>query len=121
MPCEPESARRARLLIASALSVWAIEELVDAATLVVGELLTNTLRHTRCRTARVTVHRLTGDRVRIGVSDTGQGLPVMDRPGEGAESGRGLLLLDALCDRWGYDRYRAWKVVWAELRLGPAE
>lgn len=118
MPCEPESARRARLLITSALTVWVIEELMDAATLVVDELLVNTIEHTRCRTTRVTVRRLAEDRVRIGVSDTCQGPPVMKSRGKDAENGRGLLLVDALCDRWGYDRHRAWKVVWAELRLG---
>ncbi|GHA08231.1 MULTISPECIES: ATP-binding protein [Streptomyces] len=117
MPCEPESARRARLLIASALSAWAIEELVDAATLVVDELLTNTIEHTRCRASRITIRRLTEDRVRIGVSDTCRDLPDMRQPGSGAESGRGLVLVDALCDRWGYDQHRTWKVVWAELRL----
>ncbi|MGW8696276.1 ATP-binding protein [Streptomyces eurythermus] len=117
LPCKPESARRARSLVTSALSVWAMEELVDAATLVVVELLANTIEHTRCRTTRVTVRRLAEDRVRIGVSDTCQGPPVMKSPGRDAENGRGLVLVDALAERWGCDRHRAWKVVWAELRL----
>lgn len=43
------------------------------------------------------------------------------RPVDGeAESGRGLLLVDALADRWGVTRgLPPRKTVWAELDLGP--
>lgn len=120
MPCKPESARRARLLVTAALSTWGIEELVDAAKLVVDELLTNAIDHTRCRTARIAIRRIADDRVRISVADTSRDVPDMSNPRQDSEDGRGLVLVDALSDQWGYDRHRTWKVVWAELRTGAS-
>jgi len=34
-----------------------------------------------------------------------------------AEEGRGLFLVDAVSDRWGYDRHRCGKTAWAELEV----
>ena len=116
VPCEPGSARRARTLVAAALSTWGMADLADAGTLIVTELLSNAIDHTSSRTARVVVHRTGEDRVRIGVADTGRGIPDARRPPETAEEGRGLLLIQALSDHWGYDRTPAGKLVWAELR-----
>lgn len=117
LPCEPESASRARLLVSAALRAWGIEELVEDATLIVSELLANTIDHTNCRTARVLVQCRPSGVVRIGVADKSPGLPEMCTPGAEAAEGRGLLLVDALSWRWGYDRHHGGKVVWAELRV----
>ncbi|WP_436775265.1 SpoIIE family protein phosphatase [Yinghuangia sp. YIM S09857] len=45
LPWSPESAGRARELTSSVLKSWGLEELADAATLVVSELVGNTVRH----------------------------------------------------------------------------
>ena len=37
VPCEPESARRARLLVSAALDTWGIGELVEVGTLIISE------------------------------------------------------------------------------------
>ncbi|WP_435844381.1 ATP-binding protein [Streptomyces griseoflavus] len=52
----------------------------------------------------------------------GERLPDRQPPSPDAESGRGLLLVDALADRWGVpeDRFPR-KTVRAELRLGQPE
>ncbi|WP_189949184.1 ATP-binding protein [Streptomyces alanosinicus] len=121
MPCEPESVRRARLLTITVLSSWGIDELVDAATLVVDELLTNVIDHTDCHNARVILRRIADDRVRIGVADRFRGVPNRSSPSEDSEGGRGLILVEALADRWGYDRHPAWKVVWAELHVKASQ
>lgn len=121
MPCEPRSVARARLLIGVALAAWHLTELTQAGTMVVSELMTNAINHSRSHTARVTIHRLTADGVRIGVTDTSPDAPVMRRSAEGAEAGRGLLLVDALSNRWGYEvrerGTRSRKLVWAEVVL----
>ncbi|GGS79416.1 ATP-binding protein [Streptomyces cinerochromogenes] len=116
MPCEPQSAKRARSLVATALSTWGIGDLLDAGTLIVDELVTNAIDHTRSRTVRVVIRRVTRDRVRIGVADTSREVPGAGMPDEDCEGGRGLVLVDALSDRWGYDLHPTWKLVWAELR-----
>jgi anti-sigma regulatory factor (Ser/Thr protein kinase) len=99
MPCEPEFVRRARLLATAALTDWDINELVDAATLVIDELLTNAIDHTHCRTARIIIRRVADNRVRIGVADTSRDVPNVSNPREDSENGRGLVLVDALSDR----------------------
>ncbi|CAL9431432.1 hypothetical protein SUDANB70_02074 [Streptomyces sp. enrichment culture] len=48
--------------------------------------------------------------------------PVLREPVVGAESGRGLLLVEALADRWGVGEGRfPRKVVRAEIDLAPPE
>ncbi|MFF3692063.1 ATP-binding protein [Streptomyces sp. NPDC002221] len=119
-PCEPESARRARLLVSAALNAWGADELVDAGTCIVSELVANAVAHTPCRLVRVTIDRASNGVVRIGVADKYRATPELGRPGDGQEDGRGLLLVDAMSWRWGYDRKPWGKVVWAELREGGA-
>ncbi|MEU6375497.1 ATP-binding protein [Streptomyces sp. NPDC046909] len=117
--CEPASARRARLLVSAAVNAWGMSEMSEAGVQIVAELVNNAVEHTRCRTVRVLVTRTTECRVRIAVADTCRDTPAMDRPDGEAEGGRGLLLVDALSSRWGYDRNPWGKVVWAELEVPP--
>ncbi|MQS01385.1 ATP-binding protein [Streptomyces sp. OF1] len=117
MPCEPESARRARLLISAALNTWGIGDLVDTATLVVSELVGNSVQHTPCRLLRVTVSRPAPHCVKIAVTDQSRTVPDMTSPADEAEEGRGLFLVDVLSVRWGYDRHGWGKTVWAELEV----
>ncbi|WP_409472285.1 ATP-binding protein [Streptomyces sp. HC307] len=69
---------------------------------------------------RVLIRCRPGGVVRIGVADKSPDLPQVGNPGCDAAGGRGLMLVDALSLRWGYDRHRWGKVVWAELRA-PSE
>ncbi|KUM95112.1 serine/threonine protein phosphatase [Streptomyces cellostaticus] len=117
VPCEPESACRARLLVSAALSTWGIGELAEAGTLVVSELITNAVNHTRCRVVRVVIRRETAEVVRIGVADKCRATPEPADPDNDSEDGRGLLLVESLSWRWGYDLHRWGKLVWAELRV----
>ncbi|MEU0698520.1 ATP-binding protein [Streptomyces niveus] len=120
MPCEPESARRARLLVSATLNTWGIGELVDVGVQVVAELVNNAIDHTRCRVVRVLVTRPAEGVVRIGVADNCKEAPEMGVLDDNSEEGRGLFLVDAPSWRWGYDRKRWGKVVWAELEA-PAK
>jgi two-component sensor histidine kinase len=84
---------------------------VDAATLVVSELVTNAVRHAGTPVSvRV---RLLGSRVRLEVGD---GDPRLPQPATGTgESGRGLRLVTAVARAWGARPTSHGKVVWAEL------
>jgi anti-sigma regulatory factor (Ser/Thr protein kinase) len=97
-----------------------------AVTLVVGELAANAVQHGRVP-GREFGFRLALDRaaglLRVEVADaaSAKGLPtaVPSSYPEG-ESGRGLLLVDALAVRWGSaPRHPVGKTVWAELVLDP--
>lgn len=116
LPCEAESASRARLLVGAALNTWQLSHLIDDGQLIVSELVANAVQHSRCHRVRVSVERPTGARVRVAVSDKSRSQPAVATPGVDEEAGRGLLLVGSLADDWGVD-HRGWgKVVWAELR-----
>ncbi|MFJ4470810.1 ATP-binding protein [Streptomyces sp. NPDC089424] len=112
------SARHMRRIVRSLLTEWGLTELSDVVELGVTELVANVVRHVRDRRCVLLVLRLrTG--VRVEVTDTSPQVPRM-RAGSSldAEGGRGLVLLDALVDKWGVDRGPLeGKTVWFEC--GP--
>ncbi|MFE0202532.1 ATP-binding protein [Streptomyces sp. NPDC058985] len=126
-PCEPATAEIGRQLVRDALGVWRLDSLADVAALIMSELIANAVRHTSCHSIRLIIGRPSAIRVRVGVVDRAPlRLPVLGQAGEDDEAGRGLLLIDGIADRWGYDLHgpdkRPWgKEVWAELLIGADE
>ncbi|MGX4690017.1 ATP-binding protein [Streptomyces sp. JNUCC 63] len=118
----PRGARLARLLAADQLRKWELP--VEAASHVVAELAANAATHGRLpgRSFRLTLY-VVGSTLRIEVTDTrGDRRPKLQEPDTDAESGRGLLLVDALADRWGVTEGRFQrKTIWAELCLPQPE
>lgn len=116
-------ARLARLLAAGELRAWGVSpSVIDRAEHIVAELAANAALHGRVpgRSFRLALALdVTAGTLRIAVSDArGDRLPApasTARPEE-AESGRGLLLVTALADRWDTAPYPpSGKTVWAEL------
>ena len=116
----PRGARLARLLAAEQLRSWGLP--VDPARQVVAELAANAVTHGRVpgRDFRLTMYVI-ADTLRIEVTDTcGDRPPCPQPPSTDAESGRGLVLVEALADRWGWGPgLRPRKTVWAECVLAP--
>ena len=104
----------ARLHTTAVLWEWGMESLVQAAELAVSELVTNAVRaSTQAHGARppgaptglpVVELRLAGDRQRllVEVSDHDPGPPVPKAVDPERDGGRGLLLVEAVSERWGY-------------------
>lgn len=129
MPTAPSCARsHARNVV----NEWGLGAIAETIELVVSELATNALLASTYPDGRPkyevgvglpSIHmRLSSDRVRllIEVWDANPRLPTPKNAGPDEESGRGLMLVDALCERW--DCYAeqdgsSGKVVWAEMRL----
>lgn len=112
--------RAARAFVAETLTAWDVPgQEVEAAKLVVSELVTNAVLHAPESPTISLDLRLTDDAVRVLVTDGGLGEPerrVHPDPGT-SEVGRGIRLVDALTDRWGTDTHgRDGKTVWCELR-----
>ncbi|MDV9191769.1 ATP-binding protein [Streptomyces sp. SR27] len=128
----PRGARLARRLVAVRLDEWGVPYGTGAhetVVLVAAELATNAVRHGHVpgRDFRISLRVTEGTApvARIEVSDT-RAERVPPRPGtlpgpgpELTDGGRGLLLVDALADRWGWcPRAGApGKTVWAECAL----
>ncbi|MFE9724380.1 ATP-binding protein [Streptomyces sp. NPDC005794] len=124
----PRGARLARRLAVLHLDRWGIPlggELSDTAALVVAELAANAVTHGRVpgRDFELVLTRAPGAVLRIEVSDMrGERKPPapgeLGDPGAAEDSGRGLLLVEALADRWSvHDRVPVGKTVRAEFDL----
>lgn len=112
---EPDAGRAARRFARGCLRGTPLEHRSDDAELIVSELVTNAALHAGPPiTVRVTV----GDEVRLAVEDSSSTPPVRPLHGPEVMTGRGLLLVGSLSDRWGVDGRADGKVVWADL--GPS-
>jgi integral membrane sensor domain MASE1/anti-sigma regulatory factor (Ser/Thr protein kinase) len=91
-------------------------------SLLVSELVTNSVRHARLRPRDlIRLQVETSNRViRVEVSDPGEGfggnVPEPEARGPG---GWGLFLTERLADRWGVDREEGLTTVWLEVDLDP--
>ena len=112
----PEVARR---LVRDALAPCP-PQLVESASLVISELVTNAVLHARTEIG-VVVELLADGGVRLEVSDDSSVLPRRRHYSEGSSTGRGLILVEALTAEWGVDPKAdsEGKTVWAEL--GPMD
>lgn len=118
LPYHPSSVRRARHLLAEDLRRTGVREsVVDDAGLVVSELLTNGLVHGSPNADRtiavswcVRPECLWLSVVDGGSVDELKAVQLNDH----ALSGRGLAIVDHVCDRWGFERSNGTRVT-AEL------
>ncbi|WP_406196172.1 ATP-binding protein [Kitasatospora sp. NBC_01560] len=105
----------ARRLVTAVVRDWAValsDGAIQDVELCASELIANALVHTgeRCT---VTVRRRAG-RLRVEVADRCPDLPERERDAE-STGGRGLLLVEALADAWGWHPAGVGKVVWFEF------
>jgi PAS domain S-box-containing protein len=122
MPFElkPESAALTRGFTAGVLDGAGWRDQVDTAVLLVSELVTNAIRHARGPCA-LTV-KLGDDEVELSVEDGDPQVPIARAARRLEESGRGLLLVGALADRWGVRAISGGKAIWFSLaRSRPDE
>jgi anti-sigma regulatory factor (Ser/Thr protein kinase) len=125
----PTAVPCARAYIRVILDEWGLPALADPAELIVSELVTNSVRASADENGRPrynedglpVVHlRLACGQacVLVEVWDSVPSPPAARRAGPDEENGRGLALIQALSDRWGWTKVPGWpgKVVWAELR-----
>ncbi len=115
---EPERIAAARQQVRELLHDWADDDQRDSAVLLVSEMVTNVLVHTDGDALLVAEMTRPGSeprRLRVEVADASDDLPHKRRPGELASSGRGLVLMELLADRWGVDPRGEGKSTWFEL------
>ena len=113
-PSVPPSAASARRFVAAALRRWECpDDFVELVLLLTSELVTNAYRHAGSET-HVSV-RLDGNRACVEVRDAGGGEPELRPFDANRVDGRGLQIVEALADRWGYVSNDEGTSVWFEL------
>ncbi|MEU6014492.1 ATP-binding protein [Streptomyces sp. NPDC047515] len=110
------SARHLRRILRLYLTAWDLLDVADAAELALTELIANVVRHVPGRRCQTLIFLLPAGGVRVEVAD---GCPELPRVALGDvldEGGRGLVLVDAVTDRWGAEPRRdgGGKTVWFE-------
>ena len=103
------SVRAARDFTLATLHRWSVAERSDDIAIVVFELLTNAVRHALPAPGDIRPRRPVrlgllqpGPCVLCAVADPGRAPPVLQAPSFLAETGRGLHIICALSDMWGY-------------------
>ena len=109
----PLSAGAARRFVRDQLRGWGVGVDEDDVALMVSELVTNVGLHARTEAfVRVT---LRDGCLRVEVSDH-SAVPIQVRPhAPGAETGRGLRIVEALAEDWGVRADDGGKTVWFEV------
>ncbi|MBT2479799.1 ATP-binding protein [Streptomyces sp. ISL-94] len=110
------SARHMRRILRMFLDRWGLPGLADGAELALTELVANVVRHVPGRGCAVLILRQPNG-LRVEVTDGCPAHPRVARPRNDdglTEEGRGLLLVEAVTDRWGTDPTPTGKTVWFE-------
>jgi anti-sigma regulatory factor (Ser/Thr protein kinase) len=123
----PQSARTARRLTRATLRDWGLAFLAEDAETIVGEFVANAVTHAAAvseiplprkqagENLGLRLFRRTGEVV-CAVLDPSDSAPVLKVPASIEESGRGLQMVDALSDVWGWSPVAGrGKAVWAIL------
>jgi anti-sigma regulatory factor (Ser/Thr protein kinase) len=121
-----QSGRTARKFTRSTLREWGLIALADDAEAIVGEFVANAVSHAAGAVTAdssgqplgLRLLRRTGE-VMCAVLDPSDLAPVLRMPDRNEEAGRGLQMVDALSDVWGWSPVTGrGKAVWAILFCG---
>ncbi|WP_078942540.1 ATP-binding protein [Streptomyces viridochromogenes] len=112
------SARRQVAALAKNLGFAMSDETLRTVELLASEVIANAVVYSAAP-CDVAVTR-TDERLRVEVTDTNPSLPSVVEAAPSDESGRGLLLVDALADVWGTQPESWGKTTWFEITPEPS-
>jgi anti-sigma regulatory factor (Ser/Thr protein kinase) len=116
LPVDLTAPGHARAWLYAVLTAWGESRFLDTAQLLTSELVTNAIRY-----GGPPLHvQLTCSNhvLRVTVADSTPDGPRLRDPHPDAESGRGMLLVEALSVSWGVEPYKVGKGVWFEFPAG---
>ncbi len=114
LPRDLRSASDARHWLQGFLAERVTSDHADDALLVLSELASNALRH---GLGEVVVRAAVDDDgdVQLSVTDSGDELPMMQRPDPTRVGGLGLRIVDRVAGAWGVSPFPGGKTVWATV------
>ncbi|MFI6465400.1 ATP-binding protein [Streptomyces sp. NPDC050538] len=116
---DPEEVAALRRIMRVHLGVWGLHDLIDGAQLCVSELVANVITHVGSGTPATLAVSMNRTHLRIEVHDPDtRALPILVGTDPGSETGRGMVLVDAIAERWGVQLCPDRKVTWCELATG---
>ena len=111
----PNSVPAARHVAVQLLRSWRVPQDTDDAALLVTELVANVVDHVRGAISLTLELAVSDGWLRIAVVDGSPIRPVVRGLDSGQSRGRGLMLVQAIADRWGAEEHRGGKRIWFEL------
>jgi anti-sigma regulatory factor (Ser/Thr protein kinase) len=105
----------ARHLTVDLMRAWGVPQDRDDAALLVTELVANVVDHVQGEASLTLELAVSDGWLRIAVVDGSSVRPVVRELEKEQPRGRGLLLVQAIADRWGSEDHRGGKRVWFEL------
>jgi anti-sigma regulatory factor (Ser/Thr protein kinase) len=119
LPDDVTAPARARREVRSMLLGLGLGEAqLDDLLLATSELVTNAFEHGECP-QRLELSYFEGQ-LTLQVHDTGSRLPELRAPSPAAARSRGLVLVQALSEDWGFEFCPGGKFVWAVFRIPGA-
>lgn len=114
MPGRRDSTPAARAFLSRLLDGWGLpESVIDDASLLTTELLSNAVLH-----GRGLVHlrvEVEDGAVHVRVHDDAAGLPEVNHADPTSLGGRGMFIVECVADEWGSDPDEPGKTVWFRL------
>lgn len=117
LPPVPRAVAACRSWSRQTVTRWRLGEAARVVEQLVSELVTNSIEHAGGVSVMVLLMYAAG-MLRIEVRDhDAVNLPVLKDPGLADTDGRGLVIVEALSDRWGVRVTDTGKSVWCELAV----
>jgi serine phosphatase RsbU (regulator of sigma subunit)/anti-sigma regulatory factor (Ser/Thr protein kinase) len=114
VPADPAVVADVRARVAGQLAAWGLEDITFTTELLVTELVTNAIRHAH---EPIQLRMIADGALTCEVFDGSCSAPHLRRADRYDESGRGLMLVAQLAERWGTRQTGTGKVVWAQQAL----
>jgi serine phosphatase RsbU (regulator of sigma subunit) len=114
LPDDPLAASAARQHVRGQLAAWELDDMATSTEMLASELVANVVRHAQ---GPVRLRLLRSRTLVCEVFDGSVTTPRIRRTSWTDETGRGLQLVAALCDRWGTRQLASGKSIWTEQCL----
>jgi anti-sigma regulatory factor (Ser/Thr protein kinase) len=100
------------------MKAWGLADLVERAELLTSEVVTNAIAHAHSPVHLVVEAHSSSVVVEVKDATAPTQVVVEGEEVSQADHGRGMVLVDALSDRWGWWKVDGGKVVWFALLAG---